>query len=67
MLLLKLFVSPSPPACKWNHPNDRRELLAFVQFVAGNYLNSLCPRMHHAADGDQKEEVQIALPDWQQC
>lgn len=57
--------SPAPPACKWNYPNDRREPLAFVLFVAGDYLNSVCPRMHHAADGAQ--EVQIALANRQQC
>lgn len=52
-----LFVPPSPPACKRNYPNDRREPLAFLQFVAGNHLNSVCPQMHHAADGDQEGEV----------
>lgn len=64
-----LFVPPppTPPACKWNYPNDRREPLAFVPFVAGDYLNSVCPRMHHAADGAQEEEVQIALANRQQC
>lgn len=54
-------------AWKRNYPTDRREPCAVLQFVAGYCLNSVCPRMHHAADGDQGEDVQIALPDRQQC